>query len=151
MKLLSGGGFRLTKFASNSRELLASTPPASRANLKLDLDLDRLPLERALAVYWDAQSDTFKFKVLQANKPSTKRGVFSVVGSLFSAKTLTRAVEAEVVLGRRNPRVVFFPVAEVVRRATVCCYNRNTKVLQNLLPRDGSRGITIQHVKPGCR
>ena len=60
-------------------------------------------------------------------------------------------MEAEVVLGSRNPRVVFFPVAEVVIRATVCCYNRNTKVLQNLLPRDGSRGITIQHVKPGCR
>ena len=72
MKLLREGGFRLTKFASNSRELLASIPPASKANPKLDLDLDQLPLERALGVYWDAQSDTFKFKALQAYKPSTK-------------------------------------------------------------------------------
>lgn len=72
MKLLREGGFRLTKFASNSCELLASIPPASRANPKLDLDLDQLPLERALGVYWDAQSDTFKFKALQAYKPSTK-------------------------------------------------------------------------------
>ena len=39
----------------------------------LDLDLDQLPLERALGVYWDAQS----------GKPSTKRGVLSVVSSLF--------------------------------------------------------------------
>ena len=83
MKLLREGGFRLTKFASNSRELLASIPPASRANPKLDLDLDQLPLERALGVYWDAQTDTFKFKALQAYKPSTKRGVLSVVSSLF--------------------------------------------------------------------
>ena len=83
MKLLREGGFRLTKFASNSRELLASIPPASRANPKLDLDLDQLPLERALGVYWDAQSDTFKFKALQAYKPSTKRGALSVVSSLF--------------------------------------------------------------------
>ena len=72
MKLLREGGFRLTKFVSNSCELLASIPPVSRANPKLDLDLDQLPLERALGVYWDAQSDTFKFKALQAYKPSTK-------------------------------------------------------------------------------
>ena len=58
-------------------------PPASKANPKLDLDLDQLPLERALGVYWDVQSDTFKFKALQAYKPSTKRGVLSVVSSLF--------------------------------------------------------------------
>ena len=83
MKLLREGGFRLTKFATNTPELLASIPPASRANPKLDLDLDQLPLERALGVYWDAQSDTFKFKALQAYKPSTKRGVLSVVSSLF--------------------------------------------------------------------
>lgn len=49
----------------------------------MDLDLDQLPLERALGVYRDAQSDTFKFKALQAYKPSTKRGVLSVVSSLF--------------------------------------------------------------------
>ena len=83
MKLLSEGGFRLTKSASNSRELLAPIPPASRANPKLNFVLDRLLLERALGVYWDTQSGTFKFKVLQTHKPSTKRGVLSVVSSLF--------------------------------------------------------------------
>ena len=83
MKLLREGGFHLTKFDSNSRVLLASIPPTSRANPKLDLDLDQLPLERALGVYWDAQSGNFKFKALQVYKPSTKRGVLSILISLF--------------------------------------------------------------------
>ena len=82
-ELLKEGGLRLTKFASNSREVLQSIPPELRAKSTLDLDLDRLPLERALGVYWDAQSDTFKFKAVQAGKPPTKRGVLSVVSSLF--------------------------------------------------------------------
>ena len=54
-----------------------------RANPLLDLDLDHLPLEQAFGVYWSAQLDTFKFKAVQAGKPSTKRGVLSVVTSLF--------------------------------------------------------------------
>ena len=82
-KLLKEGGFRLTKFASNSREVLQSIPPDLRANPLLDLNLDQLPLERALGVYWDAQSDTFKFQAVQAGKPSTKHGVLSVVSSVF--------------------------------------------------------------------
>ena len=82
-KLLKEGGFRLTKFASNSREVLQSISPELRANPLLDLDLDQLPLERALGVYWDAQSDTFKFKASQSGKPPTKRGVLSIVSSLF--------------------------------------------------------------------
>ena len=82
-KLLKEGGFRLTKFASNSREVLQSISPELRANPSLDLDLDQLPLERALGVFWDAQSDTFKFKASQSGKPPTKRGVLSIVSSLF--------------------------------------------------------------------
>lgn len=50
-KLLKEGGFRLTKFASNSREVLQSISPELRANPLLDLDLDQLLLERALGVY----------------------------------------------------------------------------------------------------
>ncbi|KAK3714890.1 hypothetical protein QZH41_001884 [Actinostola sp. cb2023] len=83
MKLLKQGGFRLTKFTSNHREVLATIPPTDRANPTLDLDLDKLPMERALGIYWDAESDTFSFKVLKTNKPSTKRGILSVTSSLF--------------------------------------------------------------------
>jgi len=63
--------------------VLQSISPELRANPQLDLDLDQLPLEQALGVYWDAQSDTLKFKALQSGKPPTKRGVLSTVSSLF--------------------------------------------------------------------
>lgn len=69
------------KFSSNSREVLSSIPSELRANPKLDLDLDQV--ERALGVYWDTQSDTFRFRTVQACKPFTKRGVLSIVSSLF--------------------------------------------------------------------
>ncbi|KAL9973003.1 hypothetical protein ACROYT_G019405 [Oculina patagonica] len=60
-----------------------SIPPALTANPLLDLDLDHLALERALGVYWDAQSDTCKFKAVHAGKPPTKRGILPVIRSLF--------------------------------------------------------------------
>ena len=82
-KLLAEGGFRLTKFISNNREVLASIPPEERANPKLNLDLDELPIERVLGLYWDAESDTFRYKAVSVNKPGTKRGILSVVSSLY--------------------------------------------------------------------
>ena len=83
VKLLQEGGFHLSKFSSNSRELLSAVPKDDRADPTLDMDLDRLPIGRALGIYWDAESDMFQFKSLVANKPHTKRGVLSIVSSLF--------------------------------------------------------------------
>jgi len=80
-KLLKEGGFRLTKFANNSQDVLQSISPELSANPRLDFF--QLQLKRALGVYWDAQSDTFTFKALQSGKPPTKRGVLSTVSSLF--------------------------------------------------------------------
>ncbi|KAL0165725.1 hypothetical protein M9458_037569, partial [Cirrhinus mrigala] len=53
------GGLNLTKWISNSRSVLASIPDEERAKEVKDLDLDSLPAERALGVYWCVQSDTF--------------------------------------------------------------------------------------------
>ena len=83
IQLMKEGGFHLTKFASNSRKLLATLPEKERANPALNLDLDQLPIGRALGLHWDADSDTFLFKVAPANKPPTKRGILSTVSSLF--------------------------------------------------------------------
>ena len=53
--LLSEAGFRLTKWMSNSREVLSKIPAADRAKPSLDLDLENLPVERTLGVQWDVK------------------------------------------------------------------------------------------------
>ncbi|XP_061578953.1 uncharacterized protein LOC133445646 [Cololabis saira] len=79
------GGFSLTKSVSNSREVLLSIPESQRAsNLKeLDLDREQLPIERALGIQWNTESDTFTFKVANKNKPLTRRGILSMVSSIY--------------------------------------------------------------------
>jgi len=81
--LMKEGGFHLTKFTSNSRKLLATLPEKERANPALNLDLDQLPIGRALGLHWDTDLDTFLFKVVPTNKPPTKPGILSTVSCLF--------------------------------------------------------------------
>ena len=82
-KLLNKGGFRLTKFTSNSRRVLSAFPASERANASSNLDLDKLPTERALGVQWNIEDDVFQFRVIKVDKPETKRGILSTVASLF--------------------------------------------------------------------
>lgn len=66
------GCFNLTKWISNSRLVLASIPQVEKAKEVKDLDLDLLPVERALGVQWCIQSDCFQFKIVIQNKPLTR-------------------------------------------------------------------------------
>ena len=79
------GGFNLHKFTSNSREVIEAIPINDRAEeiKKVDLDLDKLPMERALGVQWCAQSDSFGFQVALKDRPCTRRGILSTVSSIF--------------------------------------------------------------------
>ena len=83
--LCASGGFKLSKWTSNSRLFLQSIPESERAKEVKDLDLakDALPIERALGVLWCENSDTFKFRVNLKDKPMTRRGVLSVVSSIY--------------------------------------------------------------------
>ncbi|XP_071109472.1 uncharacterized protein [Haliotis cracherodii] len=83
--LCSEGSFRLTKWISNSSTVMKSIPPQERAKDVKDLNLDceDLPSERALGVYWFVQSDTLGFKIKSKLKPDTKRGILSVVSSVY--------------------------------------------------------------------
>ena len=84
-ELCKSGGFRLTKWLSNSRKVLMSVPEEERAtNVKyLDFDHDQLPMETALGVCWSVDSDTFGFKINIKDQPSTKRGILSTVSSIY--------------------------------------------------------------------
>ena len=77
-EILARGGFRLTKWMSNSREVFRSVPTEERAKgvKSLDLDHNFLPRERGLGLLWDMESDQYTYDTLVKDKPLTKRGVF---------------------------------------------------------------------------
>ncbi|XP_071092701.1 uncharacterized protein [Haliotis cracherodii] len=79
------GGFRLTKFTSNSRNLLKSIPTDdhSKELQSRDLDYDDVPIERALGMRWYVNSDMFGFSVELPDKPVTRRGILSTVSSFY--------------------------------------------------------------------
>ncbi|PFX11031.1 hypothetical protein AWC38_SpisGene25554, partial [Stylophora pistillata] len=79
------GGFRLTKFTSNSRAVLESIPEDERSKevRSITLDCHNLPIERALGIQWCVQSDCFGFRIVINSKPFTRRGVMSTISSIF--------------------------------------------------------------------
>ena len=77
--LLSKGGFQLTKWISNSRRVIKSVPTSERAISVKDHLLYQLPCECALGTPWDVETDTFGFKISLRDKPSTRRGILSIV------------------------------------------------------------------------
>ena len=82
MALLGKGGFRLTKWTKSSREVVASKPEHKRDRPTVNLDLDELPIERALGVLWNVEKDVFQFEVFKPDKPATKRGILSTISCL---------------------------------------------------------------------
>ena len=69
MRMLLEGNFRLTKFISNNKDVLAAIPAEERS-IK-NLDLDKLPIERALWQQWNIDTDTFGVKT---SPPSARPG-----------------------------------------------------------------------------
>ena len=64
--LLSRGGFRLTKWLCNRREVLKTIPTSDRASSILNLNLNSgvLPIEITLGVQCNIDSDMFTFKMV---------------------------------------------------------------------------------------
>lgn len=75
----------LTKWISNSREVLLVIPEEHRSkNFKgLDLDRDTLPVEPAVGLQWCIETDTFKFKFNIQDQPYTRREMLSVISSIY--------------------------------------------------------------------
>ncbi|XP_056588276.1 uncharacterized protein LOC130408847 [Triplophysa dalaica] len=83
--LCAEDGFKLTKWTSNRRTVLATIPQEECAKEVKDLNLnaDALPVEHALGVQWCVQSDSFKFKIILKTHPLTRRGILSVTSSIY--------------------------------------------------------------------
>ena len=83
IELLKTSGFRLTKWASNSRQVLSALPSTELAKADIDLDLDEMPVQRILGMRWDTNTDEFTFRTVKTDAPLTKRGVIRIIATLF--------------------------------------------------------------------
>jgi hypothetical protein len=83
--LIARGGFRLTKWMSSDKAVLEGFDIDDLAPPVRDLDLaaDLLPCSKTLGLIWDAEADTFKFKIALEPKPLTKRGMLSMISAIF--------------------------------------------------------------------
>ncbi|XP_071476202.1 uncharacterized protein [Diadema antillarum] len=83
--LCEKAGLRLHKIASNSQEVLESFPLEDRAIDTESLNLDKGPqtIERVLGIVWCIANDIFGFKIELKERPFTRRGVLSVVSSIY--------------------------------------------------------------------
>ena len=82
-KMSSAGGFRLTKWLSNSKHILKTLPPAERSPKFLSLDLNDIPIERALGIIWHPQEDILQIKAINKDSKLTKQELLSFISSLY--------------------------------------------------------------------
>ena len=80
-ELLSRGGFRLTKWVSNSAAVIESIPESERAGDVRDMNFVQSTIQQALGKNWDVVTDTFKVTIKK--KPPTRRGLLSIVSSIY--------------------------------------------------------------------
>ena len=83
IKILSTGGFRLTKWLSNSKYILKTLPAAERSPKVVNLDLNDIPIERALGIVCDPQEDILQIKTVNKDSKLTKRGLLSFISSIY--------------------------------------------------------------------
>ena len=82
-ELLDRGGFHLHKWVSNSPRVVMSIPEEERSVSIRELNFDQPTIERALGVRWDITKDEFVFKVVIKARQPTRRGLLSIVSSIY--------------------------------------------------------------------
>ena len=88
--LCKKGGFKLTKFISNKKDMLFQISDALRRDGAKNKYLTGcLPIEKALGILWDAENDVIKFKIDLKDKPMKRRGMLSVISSIYDPLGLT--------------------------------------------------------------
>ena len=83
-EMLNLAGFHLTKWISNEKEVIEQISESERApSVKVVDENIVMPVERALGVSWDTNSDCFVYEVVKRNMADTRRKMLSLIASLF--------------------------------------------------------------------
>ena len=69
--------------------------PTERSPKVVNLDLDNIPVERALGIIWDRQRDMLRIKGVTKNVALTKRGLLSFISSIYDPVRLIAPVTLE--------------------------------------------------------
>ena len=158
-RVLQKFGFRLTKWLSNSREVLDVIPEEERAKSVQLLPLNDTVSERVLGIHWNVQEDEFKIKVKIPDKPLTRRGILSMAQSLFDPLGFVAPVLLEPRLLLRSLRNRGWDEQVTVEEA--CCWKSWLNSLEGLealsiprcyLPLDGSEmSYEVHHFADASR
>ena len=81
--LVEKGGFHLTKWMSNSSDVMESIPPEERSSSGLDLSCLGQGAQSALGCFWKPEDDVLCVKSGEADVPASKRGVLRRVSMVF--------------------------------------------------------------------
>ncbi len=79
------GGFRLTKFNSNSTKVMKTVPNEELAcgTKTVDFDKDSTGAERVLGIQWHIEKDSWRFSFKLEDKSFTRRCILSSVASVY--------------------------------------------------------------------
>ena len=91
MALLKNYNVRLHKIMSNDEGLLNHFPESERAQGS-SRPLDETSLQRVLGTSWNTKEDTLSLDVEVPNRPFTKRGILSCIGSIYDRMGLVGPV-----------------------------------------------------------
>ena len=83
IELLGKFNIRLRKLTSSSAEVLREFPESEIDGEINLMEFENTPMQKTLGLAWDVASDKFVMKVNLPDRPFTKRGVLSVVNTLF--------------------------------------------------------------------
>ena len=80
-EMCAKGGFKITKWISNSCGVINMIPQSERSKdiNNFDLECDELLGERVLGVYWPTDRDAFELKTIVKNVAPSKRNILSVI------------------------------------------------------------------------
>ena len=83
--MLSDSHINLHKVSSNSQAVMDAFNPEDKAKGLCDIDLakDEPPFQRSLGICWNLKDDTFQVKVPSRKKECTRRGLLSIVNSIY--------------------------------------------------------------------
>ena len=84
-EMCSRGGFNLTKFVSNSEQVISSIQTNKQASIAESPSIgeSKLQVERALGVSWCIENDQFGYRITLKDTPLSRRTILSSISSIY--------------------------------------------------------------------